>query len=127
VPSQSKAATSYGSGSHDIDMEDVDVEFDPQAYNGPVKRWTEDSYQKAHMVCSYEKEEDSPTLQFWTKVQHDTFYGHLVHKSVFAHKSIDWKYLATFASAYPLMAKFQHIGLLKFTQLTCDWNEIAIR
>jgi hypothetical protein len=59
VPSQSKAASSYASGPHDIDMEDVDVEFDPQAYTSPVKRWTRGSYQKAHTVCSYEKKEDS--------------------------------------------------------------------
>jgi hypothetical protein len=25
------------------------------------------------------------------------------------------------------MAKFHHIGLLKFTQFTCDWNDTAIR
>jgi hypothetical protein len=84
VTSQSEAASSYASGSHDIDMEDVDVEFDPQAYFDPVKRWTGDSYQKARTVCAYEKEEDSLAPQFRTK------------------------------------AKFQHIGLLKFTQLTCD-------
>jgi hypothetical protein len=24
------------------------------------------------------------------------------------------------------MAKFQHIGPLKFTQLTCDWNDTVI-
>jgi hypothetical protein len=69
-------------------MEDVDVEFDPQAYSVPVKRWMGDSYQKARTVCAYEKEEDSPTPQFRTKVQHDAFYGHLVKKSVFAHKSM---------------------------------------
>jgi hypothetical protein len=56
------------SGSHNIDMEDVDVEFDPQAYIGPVKRWTGDSNQKARTVCAYEKEEDSPTTQFRTKM-----------------------------------------------------------
>jgi hypothetical protein len=127
VPSQSEAASSYASGSHDIDMEDIDVEFDPQAYCGPIKRWIRDSYQKAHMVCVYKKEEDSPTPQFQTKVQHDTFYGHLVKKSVFAHKSIDWNYLEKYASTRTMMVKFQHIGLLKFTQLTCDWNETAIR
>jgi hypothetical protein len=55
VLSQSEAASSYASGSRDIDMEDVDVEFDPQAYCGLVKRWTGDSYQKAHTVCAYEK------------------------------------------------------------------------
>jgi hypothetical protein len=64
VPSQSEDASSYASGSHAIDMEDVDVEFDPQAYCGPVKRWTGDSYQKTHTVCAYEQEEDSPTPQF---------------------------------------------------------------
>jgi hypothetical protein len=64
MPSQSEAASSYASGSHDIDMEDVDAEFDPQAYSGPVKRWTGNSYQKARTVCAYEKEEDSPTPQF---------------------------------------------------------------
>jgi hypothetical protein len=120
MPSQSEAATSYGSGSHDIDIEDVDVKFDPQVYSGLVKRWTEDSYQKACTVCAYEKEENSPTPQFQTKVQHDAFYGHLVKKSVFAHKSIDWNYLDQYASTHPLKVKFQHIGLLKFTQLTCD-------
>jgi hypothetical protein len=127
VPSQSKATYSYASGSHDIDMEDVDVEFDPQAYNSPIKRWTEDSYQKAHTVCAYEREEDSPTPQFQTKVQHGAFYGHLVKKSMFSQKSIDWNYLEKYAPTRPLMEKFQHIGLLKFTQLTCDWNETAIR
>jgi hypothetical protein len=86
VPSQSEATSSYASGSHDIDMEDVDMEFDPHTYHGLFKRWTWDSYQKAHTVCAYEQEEDSPTPQFWTKVQHDAFYGHLVNKSVFAHK-----------------------------------------
>jgi hypothetical protein len=55
MPSQSEAASSYASGSHDIDIEDVDVEFDPQAYSGSVKRWTGDSYQKARTVCAYEK------------------------------------------------------------------------
>jgi hypothetical protein len=93
VSSQSEAASSYASGSRDIDMEDVDVEFDPQAYCGLVKRWTRDSYQKAHTVCAYEKKKDSQTPQFRTKVQHDAFYGHLVRKSMFAHKSIDWNYL----------------------------------
>jgi hypothetical protein len=127
VSSHSKAASLYASGSHDIDIEDVDVEFDPQAYTNPVKRWTGDSYQKPHTVCAYEKEKDSSTLQFWTMVQHDTFYGHLVKKSVFAHKSIDWNYFEKFVSTRPLMAKFQHNGLLKFTQLTCDWNEATIR
>jgi hypothetical protein len=39
MPSQSEATSSYASGSHDIDMEDVDVEFDSQAYSTPVKRW----------------------------------------------------------------------------------------
>jgi hypothetical protein len=53
VPSQSEAASSYASGSHDIDMEDVDLDFDPQAYHGPVKRWTRHSCQKACMVCAY--------------------------------------------------------------------------
>jgi hypothetical protein len=38
VPSQSEAASSYASGCHDIDMEDVDMELDPHAYHGPVKR-----------------------------------------------------------------------------------------
>jgi hypothetical protein len=89
VPSQSKTASSYASGSHDIDMEDVDIEFDPQVYHGPVKRWTGDSYQKAHTVCAYEQEEDSSTPQFQAKVQYDAFYSHLINKSVFAHKSID--------------------------------------
>jgi hypothetical protein len=46
---------------------------------------------------------------------------------VFAHKSIDWNYLEKYASTRPLMTKFQHIGLLKFTHLICDWNETAIR
>jgi hypothetical protein len=64
VPSQSEDASSYASDSHAIDMEDVDVEFDPQAYRGPIKRWTGDSFQKAHTVCAYEQEEDSPTPQF---------------------------------------------------------------
>jgi hypothetical protein len=32
VPSQSEAVSSYASGFHDIDMEDVDIEFDPQVY-----------------------------------------------------------------------------------------------
>jgi hypothetical protein len=50
VPSQLEATSSYASGSHDIDMEDVDMEFDPQVYQGPVKRSTGDSYQKAHTV-----------------------------------------------------------------------------
>jgi hypothetical protein len=68
VPSQSEVTSSYSSGSHDIDMEDVDMEFDPQAYHGPIKRWTGDSYQKAHTVFAYEQEEDSLTLQFQTKV-----------------------------------------------------------
>jgi hypothetical protein len=83
---------------------------------------------KARTVCAYEQEEDSLTPQFWTKVQHDAFYGHLINKSVFAHKSIDWDYLDKYASTRPLNAnfKFQHIGLLKFTQFTCDWNETAI-
>jgi hypothetical protein len=121
VPSQSEAASSYASGSHDIDMK-----FDPQAYQGPMKRWTGDSYQKAHTVCAYEQEVDSLTPQFWTKVQHVTFYGHLVNKPVFAHKSIDWDYLDKYASTHPLKAKFQHIDLLKFTQFTCDWNETII-
>jgi hypothetical protein len=44
-----------------------------------------------------------------------------------AHKSIDWDYLDQYASTCPLKAKFQHIGLLKFTQFTCDWNETIIR
>jgi hypothetical protein len=79
------------------------------------------------MVCAYEKEEDSPTTHFRTKMQHDAFYGHLVKKSVFAHKSIDWNYLEKFASTRPLMTKFQHIGSLKLTQLTCDWNDTTIR
>jgi hypothetical protein len=127
VSSQSEAISSYAIGSHDIDMEDADVEFDPQAYTGPVKRWVEDSYQKVRTVYAYEKEEDSPTPQFWTNIQYDAFYGHLVKKLVFAHKSIDWNYLEKFASTHPLMAKFQHIGLHKFTRLTCDWHDTAIR
>jgi hypothetical protein len=127
VPSQSEAISSYASGSQDIDMGDVDVEFDPQAYTGPIKKWMGDSYQKAHTICAYEKEEDFPTLQFQAKVQHDAFYGHLVKKYAFSHNSIDWNYLEKFASTHPLMAKFQHIGLLKFTQLTCDWNDTTIR
>jgi hypothetical protein len=89
-----------------MDMEDVDMEFDPQAYQGPLKRWTGDSYQKARMVCAYEYEEDFSTPQFWTKVHHDAFYGHLVNKSIFAHKSIDWDYLDKYASTRPLKAKF---------------------
>jgi hypothetical protein len=32
VPSHSEVASSYASGSHDIDMEDVDMEFDPKEY-----------------------------------------------------------------------------------------------
>jgi hypothetical protein len=67
-------------------------------------------------LMSYEHEEDSPTQQFQTKVHHDAFYGHLVNKSVFAHKSIDWDYLDKYASD----AKFQHIGLFKFIQFSCD-------
>jgi hypothetical protein len=122
VPSHSEAASSYASSSHDIDME-----FDCQAYQGPLKRWTGDSYQKARTVCAYEHEEGSPTPQFWTKVKHDAFYGHLVNKFIFAHKSIDCDYLDKYASTHPLKAKFQHIGLLKFTQFTCDWNETIIR
>jgi hypothetical protein len=127
VPSQSEVVSSYASGSHNIDMEDVDMEFDPHTYHGPIKKWTGDSYQKARMVCDYEQEEDSLTPQFWTKVQHDAFYGHLGNKYVFARKSIDWDCLDKYASTHPLKAKFQHIGLLKFTQFTCDWNEIIIR
>jgi hypothetical protein len=64
VPSQSEAASSYASGSYDTDMEDVDMEFHPQVYQGPFKKWTGDSYQKARMVCAYEYEENSPTPQF---------------------------------------------------------------
>jgi hypothetical protein len=116
VPSQSEAAYSYASGSHDIDME-----LDPQVYQGPIKRWTGDSYKKTHMVCSYEQKEDSLSPQFRTKVQHNAFYGHLINRS------IDWDYLDKYASTYPLKAKFQHIGLLKFTQFTCDWNDTIIR
>jgi hypothetical protein len=78
------------------------------------------THQKAHTVCAYEYVENSPTPQFWTKVQHDAFYGHLLKKSVFAHKSIDWDYLDQYASTRPLRAKFQHIYLLQFTQFTCD-------
>jgi hypothetical protein len=106
VPSQSEVASSYASGSHDIDMEDVDMEFDPQVYQGPFKKWTDDSYQKVRMICCYEYEENSPTPQFCTKVQHDAFYGHLLKKSVIAHKSIDWDYLDQYASTRPLKAKF---------------------
>jgi hypothetical protein len=127
MPSQSEAESSYASGSHDIEMENVDMEFDPQVYQGPVKKWTGDSYQKARMVCAYEYEENSLTPQFWTKVQHNAFNGHLLKKSVFADKSIDWDYLDQFASTHPLRTKFQHIGLLQFTQFTCDWNETIIR
>jgi hypothetical protein len=61
MPSQSEAESSYASGSHDIEMENVDMEFDPQVYQGPVKKWTGDSYQKAHTVCTYAYEENSPT------------------------------------------------------------------
>jgi hypothetical protein len=68
MPSQSKAESSYGSGSHDIEMKNVNTVFDPQVYQGPVKKWTDDSYQKAHSVCAYEYKENSPTPQFWTKV-----------------------------------------------------------
>jgi hypothetical protein len=49
-----EAASSYASGSQDMDMEDVDVEFGPQAYTGPVKKWTGDYYQKARTVCAYD-------------------------------------------------------------------------
>jgi hypothetical protein len=108
-------------------MEDVDMEFHPQVYQGPFKKWTGDSYQKARMVCAYEYEKNSPTPQFWTKVQHDAFYGHLLKKSVFAHKSIDRDYVDQYASTRTLKAKFQHVGLLKFTQFTSDWNETIIR
>jgi hypothetical protein len=38
MPSQSEAESSYASGSHDIEMENVDMEFDPQVYQGPVKK-----------------------------------------------------------------------------------------
>jgi hypothetical protein len=68
VPSQSEATSSYASGSHDIDMEDVDMEFDPEVYQGMFKKWIDDSYQKARTVCAYEYEENSPTPQFWTEV-----------------------------------------------------------
>jgi hypothetical protein len=120
VPSQSEAASSYASGSYDTDMEDVDMEFHPQVYQGPFKKWTGYSYQKARTVCAYEYEKNSPTPQFWTKVQHDAFYGHLLKKSVFAHKSIDREYVDQYASTRTLKAKFQHVGLLKFTQFTSD-------
>jgi hypothetical protein len=107
VPSQSEAAPSYASGSHDIDIEDVDMEFDPQVYEGLFKKWTSDSYQNARTVCAYEYEDNSPTPQFWTNVQHNAFYGHLLKKSVFAHKSIDWDYLDQYASTRPLKVKNQ--------------------
>jgi hypothetical protein len=61
LPSQSEDTSSYASGSHDIDMEDADMEFDPHVYQGPFKKWTGDSYKKALTVCDYENEEDSPT------------------------------------------------------------------
>jgi hypothetical protein len=127
VPSQSEAASSYASGSHDFGMEDVDIEFDPQVYQGPIKKWTGESYQKSRTIFAYEYEGNSPSSQFLTKVQHDAFHGHLLKKSVFAHKSIDWDYLDQYASTYSLKPKFQHIGLLKFTQFTCDQNETIIR
>jgi hypothetical protein len=44
----------------------------------------------------------------------------LLKKSVFAHKSIDCDYLDQYASTRPVKAKFQHIGLLKFTKFTYD-------
>jgi hypothetical protein len=47
-----------------LKWKNVDMEFDPQVYQRPVKKWTDDSYQKARTVCAYEYEENSPTPQF---------------------------------------------------------------
>jgi hypothetical protein len=47
-----------------LKWKNVDMAFDPQVYLRPVKKWTDDSYQKARTVCAYEYEENSLTPQF---------------------------------------------------------------
>jgi hypothetical protein len=51
MPSQSEAESSYASGFHDIEMENVDMEFDPQVYQGPFKKWADDSSKGSHGLC----------------------------------------------------------------------------
>ncbi|GJN34215.1 hypothetical protein PR202_gb22861 [Eleusine coracana subsp. coracana] len=100
-PSQSATddASEFGQPTNEVEMDEAhgdDLLFDPTAYTGEKKQWASHEYYRARKEVAYSQDPDSPTPQFYTRVQHDAFYGMLMDKTVFTHKYTDWSYLAQF-------------------------------
>lgn len=65
-------------------------------------------------------------LFFHTQVQEDAFFGHLVNKTVFKHQTIDFVYMAQQPVMTEVVGKFEAIGLRRFLEHKCNWNDTII-
>jgi hypothetical protein len=105
----------------------VDEEIDIHSYTAPRRHWTTESYSRERSPYQYALDRDTPVLFFHTQVQLDAFFGHLVDKTVFKHKYIDFGYMFEQPVMTDLVPCFEAIGLRNFLEHRCDWNDTIIR
>ena len=90
VPSHDigEEASSYaGNVAFDDDnASDEDVEINCQAYVGLKKNWNSTEYTRAQNTYQYGLDNDGIQPHFYTMIQQDAFYGHLLRKNIFDHK-----------------------------------------
>jgi hypothetical protein len=89
--------------------------------------WTAADYSSERHPYQYGLERNTSNLYFYTEVQEEAFFGHLVNKTVFAHQTIDLNYMSSQLVMRDLIPMLQHIGLREFLTHRCDWNNTIIR
>jgi hypothetical protein len=75
----------------DIDEEDEndDGEIDVSNYKGKFEKWDMDSYARKRSLDQYDQENDATIPFFYTKVQHDAFFGYIINATVHKHQYIN--------------------------------------
>ena len=68
------------------DANDEDEEINHQAYKGYRKSWTAAEYTRARSVYQYALDNNVTHSQFYTMLQQDTFYGHIMKKTIYEQK-----------------------------------------
>jgi hypothetical protein len=103
-----------------------DVLINERANTAP-RVWTAADYSSERRPYQYGLERNTNNPYFYTKVQEEAFFGHLVNKTVFAHQTIDLNYMSSQPVMRDLILMLQLIGLREFLTHRCDWNNTIIR
>jgi hypothetical protein len=104
-----------------------DEEIDVSLYNVPQRKWTQHAYFTERSPYQYIGDRTASLPFFHSKVQEDTFFGHLLHKKFHQQQTLDFNYMLVQPSMCDLVATFHVLGLKNFFEHRCNWNDNVIR